>query len=240
MENLGNALGSVDSGLALIADAEPNFLCVGEYHSSSTRRFLAEQIFTALPVDVLYLEIADDDLPGLVTRIDAGVDPVPLLGADIAAIVRAVRKSNPRVIISGIDESDAQQGEREVRKGGSRDQSITTNFRSRFRRGKRHAALFGSLHCTEQPNWMYVRIRDAETRMESGQTWNLNVIGAHQDGAVEAFLVFLSEIGLPRDAFMIADTSALDPLVYRWFPTLTRSFGRFRSAIVFPERVVDQ
>ena len=40
---------------------------------------------------MLLLEVPDDELPNLLAQIDAGQAEVPLLGEDIAAIVRAAR-----------------------------------------------------------------------------------------------------------------------------------------------------
>ena len=160
---------------------------------------------------------------------------MPLLGEDIAAIVRAVRAANPRAVIAGIDESASQKAQRVYRKRGSRDASITDNLRSHIRRGKRHIVLFGALHCADQRNWLYRRLSLAEHRIKREEIVNINVIGEHQDGALEAFLEFIDTIGIPRRNFMITDTSALDTRVFTWFPAFTRTFLRFDAVIVFQE-----
>jgi hypothetical protein len=202
---------------------------------ATTRRFLAEVVLPALTIDVLLLETPGDALPEIMSRIDAGLAEVDLLDADIAAIVRSVRGTNPAIVIAGIDETATQKAQRVHRKRGSRDISITGNLRSHVRRRKRHAVLFGALHCADQPNWMYRRVRLGERRINREEIRNVNVIGEHQDGTLEAFLAFIHAIGVEGRQFMIADTGALDRLIFTWFPALTRSFLRFEAVIVFQE-----
>ncbi len=235
IENLENNLGELDGELARLDDSRLSILCVGESHLGATRRFLAESVFPALAVDVLLLEIADDALLTMMSRIDSGEAEVPLLGVDIAAVVGAARRARPGVVIAGIDESASQKAQRVHRGYGSRDISIAGNLRSHLRRGKRHAVLFGALHCADQPNWMYRRIQLGEHRVSREEIRNVNIIGEHQDGTLEAFLAFIHAIGVERRQFMVADVAALDRLVFTWFPGLTRSFQRFDSVIVFRE-----
>ena len=125
--NLKDNLQPLDQSLARLRSSRIEFLCIGEQHMASTRRFVAERVVPVLAVDVLYLEVADDELPSLMQQIDTG----------------------------------------------------------------------------------------------------------------EAFLFFMTEIGIGQETFMVPDTSALDPLVFQWFSPLTRTFGRYRSIIVFVERVGD-
>ena len=235
VENLRANLGDLDVELTRLNASRLTLLCIGERHMATTRRFLAEVVLPALAFDVLLLETPGDALPELMSRIDAGVAEVPLLDADIAAIVRSVRATNPAIVIAGIDETASQKAQRVHRKRGGRDMSIAGNLRSHVRRGKRHAVLFGALHCADQPNWMYQRVRLGEHRVKREEIRNLNIIGEHQDGPLEAFLVFIHAIGIQRRSFLIADTGALDRLVYVWFPALTRSFLRFESVVVFRE-----
>ena len=235
IDNLRSHLGNLDTELARLDASRLAILCIGERHLEATRRFLAEDVVPAIAVDVLLLEVSDDGWPAMRARIDAGDPEVPLLGADIAAIVRAARRVRPDVVIAGIDESGSQKAQRVHRDQGSRDVSIARNLRSHLRRGKRHAVLFGALHCADQPNWMYRRIQLGEHRVGREEIRNVNVIGEHQDGTLEAFLAFLHGLGIERRQFMIADVSALDRLIFTWFPGLTRSFQRFDSVIVFRE-----
>jgi hypothetical protein len=235
VENLRSNLGTLDSELGRLNRSRLTILCIGENHMASTRRFLAETALPALALDVLLLETPDDELPGILSRIDAGLAEVPLLDEDIAAIVRSARGANPAIVIAGIDESISQKAQRVYRNRGSRDVSIAGNLRSHIRRGKRHAVLFGALHCADQPNWMYRRIRLGEHRVTREEIVNINVIGEHQDGTLEAFVAFIHAIGIERRNFMVADTGALDRLIFTWFPALTRSFLRFDAVIVFQE-----
>ncbi len=235
VENLRANLGDLHEELARLNASRFTILCIGERHMATTRRFLAEVVLPALTIDVLLLETPGDALPEIMSRIDAGLAEVDLLDADIAAIIRSVRSANPAIVIAGIDETATQKAQRVHRKQGSRDISITGNLRSHVRRGKRHAVLFGALHCADQPNWMYRRTRLGEHRVKPEEIRNANVIGEHQDGPLEAFLVFIHAIGIERRSFLIADTGALDGLIYAWFPALTRSFLRFEAVIVFQE-----
>jgi len=235
VENLRTNLGDLHEELIRLNASRLTILCIGERHMATTRRFLAEVVLPALTIDVLLLETPSNALPEIMSRIDAGLAEVDLLDADIAAIVRSVRGSNPDIVIAGIDETATQKAQRVHRKRGSRDISITGNLRSHIRRGKRHAVLFGALHCADQPNWMYRQVRLGEHRVKREEIRNINVIGEHQDGPVEAFLVFIHAIGIERRNFLIADPGALDGLIYAWFPDLTRSFLRFEAVIVFQE-----
>lgn len=235
VENLRANLGRLDASLAALRASRLTILCIGERHLAATRRFLADVVLADLPFDVLLLETSSDELPEMMRLIDAGQPRVLLLGEDIAAIIRSARSTNPAIVIAGIDETQSQKNQRMHRKRGSRDISIAGNLRSQLRRGKRHAVVFGALHCADQPNWMYRRIRLGEHRVSRDEIRNVNVIGEHQDGTVEAFLEFLHTIGIARRNFMITDISALDRTIFTWFPGLTRSFERFDSVVVFRE-----
>lgn len=235
VENLRGNIGNLDEELTRLGESRLVVLCVGERHMASTRRFLADTVFPKLAIDVLLLETPSDELPEMLRQIDTGAAEVPLLGEDIAALVRSVRNSNSAIVIVGIDESASQKAQRYHLKRGSRDISIAGNLRSHIRRNKRHAVLFGALHCADQPNWMYRRVRLSERRVSREEIRNVNVIGEHQDGTLEAFMVFAHAVGVARRDFMIADTSALDRLIFAWFPALTNSFLRFDAVIVFRE-----
>jgi len=235
VENLRANLGDLALELERLNASRFTILCIGERHMATTRRFLAEVALPALTIDVLLLETPGDALAEIMSQIDAGLPRVDLLDADIAAIVRTARATNAAIVIAGIDETTAQKAQRTHRKRGSRDISIAGNLRSHIRRSKRHAVLFGALHCADQRNWMYRRVRLGEHRVEREEMRNVNVIGEHQDGPVEGFLVFIHAIGIEGRNFMIADTGALHGLIYSWFPALTRSFLRFDAVIVFQE-----
>jgi len=233
--NLRESLSSLDDWLAALRQRRLELLCIGEHHEETTRRFLAERVFPYLPIDVLMLEATSIELERIVETTRAGLAHVPLLGADVSGVIRAARRRNSSLALAPIEESESQREHRMARGDGSRDRSIADNFRSHLRRGKRHAVLFGALHCTDQTGWLFTRIARTEHRIDPNATLNVNVLGSHQDGTLEAFLFFMHEIGVQRTVFAIPETSALHPAVYEWFPPLTRSFGRFRAAVVFDE-----
>lgn len=233
--NLRASLLPLDDWLASLARRRLELLCIGEHHEETTRRFLAERLFPRLPVDVLMLEATERELGRILEAMRAGTGRVALLGADVSGVIGAARRRNPSLAIAAIEEDESQRERRVARGRGSRDQSIVANLRSHLRRGKRHAVLFGALHCTDQPGWLFARIEATERRIRPGATLSVNVLGNHQDGTLEAFLVFLSEIGVEREQFAVPAPRALHPAVYEWFPALTRSFGRYGAAVVFDE-----
>ena len=93
-ENLRANLGTLDRELAELRASRLTILCIGERHMAATRRFLADVVLTTLPFDVLLLETSSDELPEIMRRIDTGESWVPLLGEDIAAVVRSARGTN--------------------------------------------------------------------------------------------------------------------------------------------------
>jgi hypothetical protein len=157
---------------------------------------------------------------------------VPLLGADIGGVMRAAKARNPRITLAGVDETRAQRRQRE-RGRGSRDQSIVLNVRRQLGAAGRTVALFGALHCSDQRNWLFGRLRSSRAPFDREEMLNITVLGEHQDGPVEAFTHFLDEIGIDNKGFVIPATSALPPLIYAWFSPLRSTFGGFKTAIVF-------
>jgi hypothetical protein len=139
--------------LQQINQANVEFLCMGERHTSEFRQFLATTIFPALEIDVLMLEADADEAERIVTAVNAGAKPVNLLGVDIAPILIAVQRRNPDVAIVGVDETRQQtawknlEQVRSDRRRLSRDGFIAQNIRAQFTSGKRHVALFGAEHC---------------------------------------------------------------------------------------------
>jgi hypothetical protein len=63
---------------------------------------------------------------------------------------------------------------------------------------------------------------------------NIRVVGEHQNGALEAFVYFLDEIGIDKKHFVIPDTRNLHPHIYALFRVLKRqTLDKYRSVIVF-------
>ena len=54
-----SAFEPVPDWLAGVNARSPNILCLGEDHDEYTRRFMSEQIFNGLKMDVLHLEVDD-------------------------------------------------------------------------------------------------------------------------------------------------------------------------------------
>ncbi|BBO75617.1 hypothetical protein DSCW_30340 [Desulfosarcina widdelii] len=232
-KSLESGLISMEQWLTRIGQSDCRIMCIGELHEESTRNFLAEEFFANLSVDVLLLEATPEALRRLTKRMNAGRTYFPLLGADIMNILRTVRAKNPNVQICGIEETDEQQKEENIH-SGSRDQSIAHNFWSRYRPGRRHLILFGALHCTNEPNWLFKRLCDQAPLPLKNRMANAQVLEEHQNGPVEAFVFFLDEIGIEKTSFVIPDTHALHACIYAWFPSLNRqALQKYRSLIVF-------
>ena len=232
-KNLESSLISMEQWLTHLGQSDYQIICMGELHKESTRNFLAEEFFAKFSTDVLLLEATPKDLKRLIKRMDAGRDYFPLLDADIMKILRSVNDRNPAIKIWGIEETDEQQ------KGQhghsiSRDQSIAHNFRDRFQPGRLHIILFGALHCTNEPNWLFKNLCNQASLHLKERMLNVRVLGEHQNGPVEAFVYFLDEIGIEKKHFAIPNTNSLHPRVYELFQMLNQeTLEKYRSLIVF-------
>ncbi len=231
-QNLRQALQPLDQWLTELEAADPRVLCVGELHRPATRRFLARQLFARLPVDVLLLEADPAQVRRLRERTLAGDALVGLRGADAAELLRAALARNPRLALAGIEERQRQARSRGGQ--GNRDRSIAVNFWNQYRNGARHAILYGALHCSHRPHRLFGRLRADAPPALRRRMLNLQVLGEHQDGPLEAFVYFLDELDLAPGHFAVADTGALHPLVYRWFGLLNQQvFSEFATLVVF-------
>ncbi|MGD2096274.1 MAG: hypothetical protein PVG35_01765 [Desulfobacterales bacterium] len=227
--NLRSNLISMKQWLAHLGESHYQIVCMGELHEESTRNFLAEEFFTKFDTDVLLLEATPKKLKRLIERRNDGRDYFPLLNADIMKILRAVEVRNPDIKIWGIEETEKQQ------KGpNSRDQSIARNFWDRFQPGRLHIILFGALHCTNEPNWLFKNLFNQASLSLREHMLNLQVLGEHQNGSVEAFVYFLDEIGIEKKTFVIPSTNSLHPRIYELFQMLTQqTLKKYRSLVVF-------
>ena len=232
-ENLEYSLISMEQWLTHLAQSDYQIICIGELHEESTRNFLAEEFFAKFSTDVLLLEVTPKDLKRLTKRMDAGRDYFPLLDADIMNILRTVKDRNPAIKIWGIEETDEQQKDKRGY-SNSRDQSIAHNFWDRFQPGRRHIILFGALHCTNESNWLFNHLSNHAPLSLKEQMLNVQVLGEHQNGPLEAFVYFLDEIGIEKRNFVIPDTSALHPHIYELFQLLKlQTLEKYCSLIVF-------
>ena len=232
-ENLESSLISMEQWLTHLDQSDYQIMCIGELHEESTRNFLVEEFFAKFSTDVLLLETTPKNLKRLIKRMDAGREYFPLLDADIMNILRTVKDRNPDVKIWGIEETDEQQKEQRGH-SNSRDQSIAHNFWDRFQPGRRHIILFGALHCTNEPNWLFKNLCNQASLPLKEQILNVRVLGEHQNGPLEAFLYFLDEIGIQKKHFVIPNTNLLHPRIYELFQLLNRqTLEKYRSLIVF-------
>lgn len=233
IKSLKSSLIPMEQWLSRLVQSDFQVMCIGEFHRESTRNFLAEEFFAKTSVDVLLLEATPNTVNRLIKRADAGRAYFPLLDADIMKLLRTVRTRNPDIMISGIEETDKQRKERFGHEG-SRDQSIARNFWERFQPGMRHIILFGALHCTNEPKWLFKYLCGQAPLSLKAQMLNAQVLGEHQNGPLEAFVFFLDEIGFEKKNFVIPDTGVLHPLIYELFETLnSQILDKYRTLIVF-------
>jgi hypothetical protein len=206
---------------------------MGELHEESTRSFLAKEFFAKVNANVLLLEATPKNLKRLIKRMEADKDYFPLLDADILNILRTVKDRNPDIKIYGIEETDKQTRQQQGH-SNSRDESIAKNFWVTFEPGLRHIILFGALHCTNESNWLFHNLfSQASPTLKEGML-NVQILGEHQNGPLEAFVYFLDEIAVNRRNFVIPDTRLLHPLIYELFPMLNQqTLKKYRSLIVF-------
>jgi len=232
-QNLESNLVSMEQWLTNLGQSDYQIMCMGELHEESTRNFLAEEFFAKFSTDVLLLEATPKDLKRFIERMNAGRDYFPLLDADIMKILRSVKNRNPAIKIWGIEQTDEQQ------KGQhghsiSRDQSIAHNFWDKFQPGKIHIILFGALHCTNEPNWLFKHLSNQASLPLKERMLNVRVLGEHQNGPVEAFVYFLDEIGIKKKHFVFPNTNSLHPRIYELFQMLSQeTLEKYRSLIVF-------
>jgi hypothetical protein len=228
-KNLESNLISIERWLTQLGQLDYQVICMGELHEESTRNFLAEEFFAKFSTDVLLLETTPKNLTRLIDRMDAGRDYFPLLNADIMKILRTVKDRNPDIKIWGIEETKEQQKDSK-----SRDQSIAHNFWERFQAGRLHIILFGALHCTNEPNWLFKNLYNQSSLHVKKRMLNVRVLSEHQNGPVEAFVYFLDEIGIVKKHFVIPNTNSLHPRIYELFQMLNEeTLGKYRSLIVF-------
>jgi hypothetical protein len=148
-------------------------------------------------------------------------------------ILRSVKDRNPAIKILGIEETDQKQKGQHGR-SISRDQSIADNFWDRFQPGKIHIILFGALHCTNEPNWLFKNLCNQASLPLKDRMLNVWVLGEHQNGPVEAFVYFLDEIGIERKHFVIPNTNSLHPRIYELFQMLNQqTLKKYRTLVVF-------
>lgn len=229
-QHLARHTSSLETWLNGLAASDRLVLCLGEYHRDSTRAYIARRVMPALPVATLMLEATHADVRRLLPRTEAADAVVPLLEADIGAIVRAARLANPDVRVVGVEETPEQHRGRPP--GATRDTAIAANVRAYLPAAGPTLILHGALHCANRPGRLFEHLRSGLP--ESAVLRNVQVLGDHQDGPLNAFVRFLQRLDAVSGDFVIADTSALDPGVRDWFALLDRQvFRHFETVVVF-------
>jgi hypothetical protein len=234
-QHLGSRILSLEAWLARLERSDCEILCLGEFHEESTRRFLSASFFDRFRLDVLLVEATPKALNRLMKKMAAGRTYFPLQGADMLAVLRTVQRRNPESRICGIEETPGQEQENKG-KGGSRDRSLASNFWSCYRPGMRHVILIGSLHCTNDPGWLFGRLLgEAPSGLRQRMT-SVKLVGKSRSGPLQGFLLFLDRIGIAtkHKAFVFSGTGTLHPRLLRWFPALrSQGLGKYQALIVF-------
>ena len=210
-------------------------LCIGENHEPYLRRFLADRLFATLKADVLLLEATPDEVRRIRSRMEEDEERVMLLDADIARLLRSSLKANPGLVIDGIEERPEQRSARIDAATGSRERSIESNFRARYRPGRRHVVLYGAFHCSHRGGWLFRRLRERPPPGAlAGAVLNVRVAWEHVEAPFEAFVHFLDEVGLAPGDFVITDPATLPAEISDWFPFLSANeLGAFGAVAVF-------
>lgn len=231
--NLKSSLVPMEEWLSYLERSDYQIMCIGEFHEESTRNFLAEMFFAKFSVDVLLLEATPKEVKRLLKRMNAGRSYFPLLDAEVIKILRTVKARNLDIKICGIEETDKQHNEQRGQ-SGSRDKSIARNFWKRFQPGMRRIILFGAMHCTNESSWLFENLNSQAPLFLKERMLNAQVLEEHQNGALEAFIFFLDEIGMEKKNFVIPDTKALNPRIYEFFQMLnSQILAKVCTLIVF-------
>ncbi len=223
----------MEGWLIQLGQSDYQVVCMGEFHEESTRQFLSDEFFSKFNINTLMLEATPKALKRIFKRKNASRAYFPLLNADILNVLHAFETKTPDIKIYGIEETGEQQ-EKIRGKSGSRENVIAGNFWNHFEPGMRHIILIGAFHCTNEPNWFFENLRGQAPPPLKDQMLNVQVLGEHQDGPLEAFIFFLDEIGIEKNHFVIPDTSVLHNQIYAFFHRLNRqTLEKYSALIVF-------
>ena len=221
ISDIGRTIQPFSTWLASLNQRSVTVLCIGENHEPYLRRFLADRLFSTLKADVLLLEATSHEVRRMRTRVEAGDEQVMLLDADIARLLRSALTANPRLVVDGIEERHEQLSTRRQQGTGSRESSIETNLRIRYRPGRRHVVLYGAFHCSHRGGWLFQRLRNRALPDPAESLVNLRVAWEHVEAPFEAFVYFLDEVGLAPGDFVITDPESLAARIDDWFPFLS-------------------
>jgi len=237
IRKLDAALESTDAWVDALSAADHRILCLGEQHQPSTRRFLAREVFTRYRVDTLHIEATPRELARIERWLQDGRQHVPLLDADIAVILRAVRERNPDAVIRAIEETGDQAAARQGREG-SRDRSLVRNFWQAWQPGGRNVILYGALHCSSRGMWLYRLLREQMPPREDVRMNNVRVLGTEQHVPTRAFVYFLQALQLGGQDFVIRDTESLPPELDQWLPFFSEDvLSRYATVVIFHQEL---
>jgi hypothetical protein len=233
VETLEDALESTDAWVDALSAADHRILCLGEQHEPSTRRFLAQEVFTRYRVDTLHIEATPRELERVEQWFRQGRQYIPLLDADIGAVLRAVRERNPDVAVHAIEETGAQAAARQGREG-SRDRSLVRNFWQSWQPGGRNVILYGALHCSSRGMWLYRLLREQMPPREDVRMNNVRILGTGQHVPTRAFVHFLQALQLGGEDFAIRDTDTLPAELHQWLPFFSEDvLSRYTTVVLF-------
>jgi len=198
-----------------------HLICLGENHDNQTRTFLAQHVFPSLPPDHLMIEATAEETIRIQNDTRAYV---PLLGADISAILKQLPKTTAVV---GIEQNMSQSSL-------SRERAILANLLGALRADALTMVLYGALHCGDYEGWLYDILTNTNASNLPDQISSVRVLGEHQDGSLEAFIYFLDEIGMKKDNFVITPSRKLDEWLRGAFPVLNdQTLDHFDDVVVF-------
>jgi len=238
LENLRAHVVAFSEWIRRVREEGYSVLCVGEDHEETTRAFLATRFLPRLEADTLLLETTEHELGKITQKMRWGRERVPMLGADISAVIRVVRSNNESIEIAGIEETKRQRVAREKAGFGSRDESLSVNFWGRFERERRHVVLFGALHCSDRPNWLLGRIRRQAPRRLEDRMISVRVIAPAQSEATARFTGFIQALGIGHRDYVVSRPRELHPVILEWFDVLAQMMRDYRAFVVFrPEPV---
>lgn len=222
----------VDDWVAGLNADGPELLCLGETHDKAFRHDLAVNIFSKLEMDTLFLEAVPDEVARYQDELAAGAETVTMLGADIAEVLRTAKGRNPELRIVGIEETDAQERDRRGDPRVQRDSVIAWNLLQSFEPGRKHVALYGSLHCAKNdlglggssPFYRHLLGEMGPERVQS-------VVVSRGGAGSDLFAVFLQLAGLADESFVIPDTSLIPPSAYDYNWNLRKYFDNYHAVV---------
>jgi hypothetical protein len=213
-------------------------LCLGERHEDAIRAFIGREVLSRIDYQVLMLETSQAQLQAMLARFDDG-QSVTLLDASLNGILNAARTHRPAVKIIAIDEYQASRHS-SARTLSNRESSLVARIRAEWRPGRRHAILFGALHCRAQSGWMMHRLAQQDARIRRAGIKGAVVLARYREASAQVLMYLLEEIGLGREIVVIPQISLFPKLIQQWLPITADALAGYDSAIMFDDRATTQ